>query len=123
MARKNVSIFEARRILERLCMKKEHLIGILALIEKDMGAGVDYGAMPTTYPEEGKPDVVVEGGETTINVGQGGARQLLTPQDIEAYRARMEPVKTELEELHATIVGVEMALERAELDTQVTVDV
>lgn len=118
---KTVTLFEARKILHRLEIKKEHLHGLLYLIEKDMGAS--RGDSMPLYPESKEADVVVkEGGEATIHVGEG-ARQPLTPEDITAYRARMEPIKAEMEELHTQIISVQMALERAELDTQVTIDV
>ena len=121
MANKTVSLYEARKILQRLEMKKEHLHGILYLIEKDMGASV-HGEVPS-YQDTKEAEVIVkEGGEATINVGES-VRQPLTPEDITAYRAKMEPIKVEMEELHTQIISVQMALERAELDTQVTIDV
>lgn len=122
MAEKTVTLFEARRILDRLEMEKCHLLDILGLIQKDMGNGLGY-TQPYYPEEEKKADVIVaEGGEATINVGEQ-ARQTLTPEQVEDYRARMEPIKQELEDLHTKMVGVQMILERAELDTQVTIDV
>ena len=121
MAEKTVTLYEARKILHRLEMKKEHLHGILYLVERDMGASI--GQPSPMYPETKEADVVVkEGGEATINVGEG-AREPLTAEQITAYRDKLEPIKEEMENLHTSIVGIQMALERAELDTQVTIDV
>jgi hypothetical protein len=121
MARKTVSLFEARSILDRLQRHKEHLHSVLYLVEKDMAASIG-DSMPA-YPETKEADVVVkEGGEATINVGEG-SREPLTPEQLTAYRAKIEPIKQEMEDLCTTIVGVQMALERAELDTQIRIDV
>ena len=121
MAVKTVSLFEARSILDRLQRHKEHLHSVLYLVEKDMAASIG-DSMPA-YSETKEAEVIVkEGGEATINVGES-VRQPLTPEDITAYRAKMEPIKVEMEELHTQIISVQMALERAELDTQVTIDV
>ena len=122
MAKKTITLFEARRILHRLEMKKDHLRGILHLVERDMGASIGGESVPM-YPEEKKEaDVVVKGGEANITMGEG-TREPLTTEQIEAYRTKMEPIKEEMEDLHNKIVGIQMALERAELDTQVIIDV
>jgi hypothetical protein len=103
-------------------MKMDHLRGILHLIERDMGASIGGESVPA-YPDDRKEaEVIVKGGEANITMGEG-AREPLTSEQVKAYRDKMAPIKEEKEDLHNKIVGLQMALERAELDTQITIDV
>ena len=109
-----VSIFEARRILGRLQERRGHLYDIVSAVHGRMGA---YISNPVPV------DVTVnveEGGEANIGGEPPGPP---TAEDVQNYRERLEPIINELEELDAKIVGIEMALKKAELDTQVSIDV
>jgi hypothetical protein len=87
-----------------------------------MGASIGGESVPTYSDDRKEAEVVVKGGEANITMGEG-TREPLTTEQVDAYRAKMEPVKGEMEDLHNKIVGLQMALERAELDTQITIDV
>jgi hypothetical protein len=65
----------------------------------------------------------VEGGENvTVNVGEGN-QILLSDETLATYRSRLKEVQGEIEKLDAIMAGIDMTVRKAELDTQVTIEV